>query len=147
MTTKISEKIVCPIRGGTSSRYAEERAVALAEERGAEVIFVHIVDPSLAQRIERPLSEAVLEELEHIGESFLCIAVERAHARDAKAERVVLHGPVASTLEKFLRESRASVLVIGSPDHDAEHGTFSQDQFDRFIERLRTTLSIEIQVV
>jgi nucleotide-binding universal stress UspA family protein len=147
MLNKTSNKIVCPIRGGTSSRYAEELAVELAEERGSQLVFVHVIDPTHMQPKDAPLSDAVLAEMEYMGESFLCIAFERARTRGIKAERVVLHGPMAPTLEKFLVDSHASTLVIGSPDHDAGHGTFSREKFDRFVEHVWNDLRIDVVIV
>lgn len=147
MLNKTTNKIVCPIRGGTSSRYAEERAAELAEERGSQLVFVHVIDPIHVQSKDAPLSDAVLAEMEYMGESFLCIAFERARTRGIKAERIVLHGPVAATLEKFLIDAHASALVIGSPDHDAGHGTFSREQFDKFVEHVWTALHIEVVIV
>ena len=147
MTNKTIGKIVCPIRGGTSSRFAEERAVELAVERGVQLVFVHIVDPTGTQQKDVPLSDAVLAERERMGDSFLCIAVERARTRGINAERVVLHGPIAATLEKYLIDSHATVLVIGSPDRDGGHSKFKRERFDQFVEHVWNTLRIDVVIV
>jgi nucleotide-binding universal stress UspA family protein len=147
MTNKRPARIVCAIRGGISSRYAEERALELSKERSADIVFVHIIDPELVHRTEKPLSEAVLTEMEYMGESFLCIAAERARIQHVNAQKVVLHGPVTETLENYLTDSQTTVLVIGSPEHHAKHSTLSKQRFDGFVEHLRTDLDIEVHVV
>ena len=58
------EKIVCAIRGGDTSRRAQERAVVLGQERNGLVIFVHIIDTELIHAMDTPLTDAVQVEME-----------------------------------------------------------------------------------
>ena len=40
------KRIVCATRGGEASRRAQERAISLAKELEAELIFLYVTDPS-----------------------------------------------------------------------------------------------------
>ncbi len=124
------EKIVCAIRGGDSSRRAQERAVALGQERNGLVIFVHIIDTDLINQMDTSLTDAVRVEMEQIGTALLTIAVERAQAQGVKADKALRTGPVRQTLEAFLREVQASVLVLGAPDGGSKYNTFSKAEFE-----------------
>jgi nucleotide-binding universal stress UspA family protein len=141
------EKIVCAIRGGDSSRRAQERAIALAKERHGCVIFIHVIDINRVEGVGAAIADALYSEMEHIGTSLLSIAAERALAHGVKAETVVLDGPVPVALEKYLRESQATTLVIGSPDNDPSHNVFDSDSLNVFVEHLQTTLGIAVEVV
>ncbi len=140
------EKIVCAIRGGESSRRAQERAIALGQERDALVIFVHIIDLDLIERMQTPLTDAVLSEMENIGSALLNIAVERSQARGVKAEKALRRGPVGQTLTAFLHELQPTTLVMGSPDSSSGGNSFTETQFNRFVEELRKTTEIDIEI-
>ncbi len=141
------EKIVCAIRGGDTSRRAQERAVALGQARNGLVIFVHVIDTDLIARMETPLTDAVQIEMEQIGNALLSIAVERAQAQGAKAEKALRTGPVRPTLEAFLHEVQATVLVLGAPDGGSKYTPFTRARFDEFVGQLKASLDIEVQVV
>ncbi len=141
------ETIVCAIRGGDTSRRAQERAIVLGQERHGLVIFVHIIDTELIHMMDTSLTDAVQVEMEQIGSALLTIAVERAQAQGVKAEKVLRTGPVRQTLEAFLREVQATVLVLGAPDGGSKYNTFSKPEFDAFVEQLKTTLGIHVEIV
>ncbi len=85
--------------------------------------------------------------MEQIGTALLTIAVERAQAQGVKADKALRTGAVRQTLEAFLREVQASVLVMGAPDGGSKYNTFSKAEFDAFVEQLKAALSIDVQIV
>ena len=68
--------IVCATRGGEVSRRTQERAVALAKERGAELIFLCVVDPSFAGLVDEAMVATLTDELQRLGRSLLSIALQ-----------------------------------------------------------------------
>ena len=48
--------IVCATRGGEAGRRTQERAIALAKERGTELIFLCIFGPNFAGSLSKALS-------------------------------------------------------------------------------------------
>lgn len=44
-------KILCATRGGEASRHAQDAAIALTQERGEELVFLHVVDVEFLNRI------------------------------------------------------------------------------------------------
>jgi hypothetical protein len=58
--------IVCVTRGGEASLRTQERAIQLACERGAALIFLFVADPGFARPVDEKLAAALADELEHL---------------------------------------------------------------------------------
>jgi len=147
MTTR---PIVCATRGGEASRRTQERAIALAREQGAPLIFLFVADTSAISAKMKPardLSDVLADELEQLGASLLCIAQARAHEQGIEADMVVRRGAVRPALESFLREVEAGTLVIGAPERGAEHPVFDPAGMDHFAGQIRAGLGVEVVVV
>ena len=139
--------IVCATRGGEASRRAQERAIALARQQGAPLIFFFVADTS-PMKPARDLADVLADELKQLGYSLLCIAQARAHEQGVEAEMVVRRGTVRTALESFLREVDASTLVIGAPEHGAEHPpVFDPAGIDHFAAQIRADRGVEVVVV
>jgi nucleotide-binding universal stress UspA family protein len=143
--------IVCATRGGEASRRTQERAIALAREQGAPLIFLFVADTSpmnMKMKPAKDLADVLADELEQLGSSLLCIAQARAHEHGIEAEMVVRRGAVRPALESFLREVDAGTLVIGAPEHGAEHPpVFDPAGMDHFAGQIRAGLGVEVVVV
>ena len=59
--------IVCATRGGEASRRTQERAIALALEWEAPLIFIFVVDSNLDRPIDEELNAIVADVLERLG--------------------------------------------------------------------------------
>ncbi len=142
--------IVCATRGGEASRRAQERAIALAREQGAPLIFLFVVDTG-PLKPSKELAGVLADELEQLGASLLCIAQARAREHGVEAEMVVRRGAVRLALESFLREVDAGTLVIGAPERSergAEHPpVFDPAGIDHFAAQIRAGLGVEVIVV
>jgi nucleotide-binding universal stress UspA family protein len=141
------EPIVCATRGSEASRRTQERAVALAQERGAPLIFLFVVDATFVRSSNRDLADVVVDELEGLGRRLLCIAQARAREQGVEAEMAIRHGDVRQAVESFLREVNAGTLVIGAPRSGAEHPAFDPAALDEFAERIRADTGVEVVVV
>ena len=139
--------IVCATRGGEASRRAQERAIALARQQGAPLIFLFVADIS-PMKPAKGLADVLADELEQMGASLLCIAQARAQEHGIEAEMVVRRGAVRPVLESFLREVDAGTLVIGAPERGAEHPpVFDSAGTDHFAAHIRAGLGVEVVVV
>ncbi len=146
--------IVCATRGGEASRRAQERAIALARDQGAPLIFLFVADtgPMIAKmKADKGMTDVLADELEQLGSSLLCIAQARAREHGVEAEMVVRRGAVRPALESFLREVDAGALVIGAPERSergAEHPpVFDPAGIDHFAAQIRAGLGVEVVVV
>lgn len=139
--------IVCATRGGEASRRTQERAIALARERKASLIFLFVADTNFAQPSNPALAEALADEMERLGRGLLYIARTRAEEQGVSAEMVVRYGAVRQAIEDFLREVQASTLVLGAPGTGSENKTFSPGELPQFAQEINTTTGVEVIVV
>jgi nucleotide-binding universal stress UspA family protein len=86
-------------------------AAELARKAGEPLRLVHVLNPDSARAFGRALREAA--------EAALDDQVRRLEKLGAKVERVLLVGEPAVTVEEFVREQRASLVVTAAPSHDA----------------------------
>lgn len=105
--------ILCLTRGGQSSVPNQERAIALAKERGAKLIFLYISDVRFLDRVARPVLINVSRELDHLGEFLLAMAQERAASAGVDAEAVVRRGEFRQNLTEAVKEMGVDAVVIG----------------------------------
>jgi nucleotide-binding universal stress UspA family protein len=139
--------IVCATRGGEAGRRTQERAVALAKERGDELVFLCAFDPTFAGNLSDALSEAVVQEQQWLGRALMNVAQSRARKRGVNAGAVVRRGPVVESIEDFVRESCASTLVIGEPKVDSALSAFELDSVQSCADQMVDRTGIDVVVV
>jgi len=140
------ERIVCATRGGEASRRAQERAIALAKEYSAELIFLYVADPSTYGLVSSTLAEALEDELGRMGKSLLHIAHARAHEQGVEAKMVVRCGPVRQAILDFISEVHADVLVIGAPRPGSDTQMFGKNGVHSFAEELTRATGVEVVI-
>ena len=139
--------IVCATRGGEAGRRTQERAIALAKERDEDLVFLCIFDPAFAGNLSDALSEAVVLEQQWLGRTLMNVAQSRARKRGVNAHAVVRSGPVVENIEDFVRESCASMLVIGEPKVDSALGAFRLDNVQSCADQMVDKTGIDVVVV
>ncbi|MEJ2735702.1 MAG: universal stress protein [Anaerolineae bacterium] len=139
--------IVCATRGGEAGRRNQERAIALAKERGAELIFLCVFDPGFAGQLNDTLAEAVVEEQLWLGRALMNVAQARAREEGVEAGAAVRSGPVLESIEEYLCESGASALVIGEPRIDSSLSTFRQGTAHSCARHVQESTDVEVFVV
>ena len=110
------KKILCATRGGEASRRTQDAVIAMAQEEGATILFLYIVDVEFLRLTARGVRHDVVAlELEHMGEFLLEMACERAAAQGVVAESCLRHGPLIEALESAAREEDADAIAFGRP--------------------------------
>ena len=107
--------ILCATRGGQASFPNQDAAIALAKEREARLIFLHISNVEFLGQMASPILIDVETELEHMGEFLLAMAQERAANAGVQAEAVVKHGEFRDALCEAIEENEVDVVMFGSP--------------------------------
>ncbi len=110
--------ILCATRGGQASYPNQDAAIALAKERQARLIFLHISNVEFLGQLASPILINVEAELEHMGEFLLAMAQERAEKAGVQAETVVKHGEFRDALCEAIEEHEVDVVMFGSPGRE-----------------------------
>ena len=118
--------ILSPTRGGESSVLNQDRAITLAKERNAELIFLYVSDVQFDNELPQETLANVAAELEDLGQFILTMAKERAAQEELKAETLVLSGNFRQVLDKVIKENNVDTLILGSP---VEEGSVTTPAF------------------
>ncbi len=107
--------IVVSTMGAECCKRAEKKGIELAKKEKARLTFLYIVDTSFLSGIPRRVSgvHGAEKELKRIGRIILERALERAVKKGVKAETAIRTGNVMEELPRFLKESKADLLLIG----------------------------------
>jgi nucleotide-binding universal stress UspA family protein len=106
--------ILCPTRGGKGSYPNQDRAIAIAKERGAEVMFLYITNVEFLGLTAAPKLIDIEHEMDEMGEFMLAMAQERAEKADVKASTCVTRGQFREILADVIEEYQIETVVLGS---------------------------------
>ena len=139
--------IVCATRGGEAGRRTQERAIALAKEQGADLVFLCAFDPDFAGSLNKKLHAAVAHEQRWLSRALMSIAQTRAREQGIEAQVEVLSGALLEVIEEYLCESGASTLVIGEPKIDSPLSAFRVDRVQSCAEHVEQNTGVSVVVV
>lgn len=136
--------ILCPTRGGEQSFPNQDRAIAIAKERGAELLFLYVSDIKFLERLASPILVLgdVQAELDEMGEFMLMMAQERAENQGIHADTVVRRGSFSGALADVIEERNVTTLVLGSPVEGTASTTTSY--LESLIQELTEKTGVEI---
>lgn len=109
----MSNIILCPTRGGKDSYPNQDRAIALAKERDAEVLFLYITDVKFLDFTASPILIDIETEMDEMGEFMLAMAQERAEKEGVNASTLVQRGHFREVLINVLEEHQIDTVVLG----------------------------------
>lgn len=110
--------ILCATRGGEASVRTQERAIEIAKERNAKLVFIFVSNLRFLHGYTAPNIPSLEGEMEHLGEFLLLIAKERAEKAGVPAEVTVKKGVFSHALSEAAREHEASLVIVGRPSDD-----------------------------
>lgn len=141
------QPVVCATRGGEACRRTQERAIGLAKEKGAPLIFLYIADPTLVGPVSASLEEALRQENARLGRAVLRVAQERARRQGIAAEAVVIHGSVQQSIQDYLMQVDADTLILGAPRTGTAPQVFTSEGIDDFAQAIRRVTDADVVVV
>lgn len=107
--------ILCPTRGGQASYPTQDRAIALAKERGQPLYFLYVSDVRFLGNTAAPVVVDLEEEMGELGEFLLAMAEERAEKAGVRAKGLVRRGTFRKAVAEVIEEHDIQTVVLGSP--------------------------------
>ncbi len=138
-------KILCATRGGPDSYPTQDGAIALAKERGDELVFLYVADVTFLDRTAAPVVVDVESELDLMGWFQLALARERAAAAGVQAEILVRHGRLRTELAVAARQVGATLIVLGSPL--GETAAFDDKSLQALAAHLQAETGVEVRIL
>jgi nucleotide-binding universal stress UspA family protein len=139
------QKILAPTRGGEASYPNQDKVIALAKERGDELVFLYITDISFLDHHSAPVLFDLEEELDEMGAFLLAMAQERAAKVGVNAQAIVRRGNFNDVLKEVITELGMCCVVLGSPETDT--GMTTIEYLRELAEDLADTLQSETIVL
>jgi hypothetical protein len=138
-------RIVCATRGGEGSQPVQDGAIALAQERGDDLVFLFVVDASFLNQMAAPLVVDVEARMEQMGRFQLVRAQERAAAQGVEAHAVVRRGRLRPELVAAARELDATTILLGRPL--GRTAIFEEDTLQAFAAGLEAETGLEVCIL
>lgn len=139
--------IVCATRGGEGSRVAQMAAIEQAKATDKPLIFLYVVDPhSLDGEIDDSMKDALLAELNWMGETLLRIAQKRADAAYLGTEVRIRRGNVREEITRFVKDAKADTLVLGAP-RGTTANVFGDDAIERLANWIEEQTAVPVQII
>jgi nucleotide-binding universal stress UspA family protein len=138
-------KILCATRGGEASHDAQDAAIALARERGDELIFLYVADISFLNQMAAPMVVDVEARLEKMGRFQLAMAQERAAAQGVSAGALVRRGQLRAELSAAAKEISAVLVMLGHPG--AREAVFDEEAIQALAAALEQETGTEVRIV
>jgi nucleotide-binding universal stress UspA family protein len=119
-------KIICATDFSDPSLAGVRRARELAQENGAELILVHVMEPLQANPTVDPMAGiststfdvgTYFEEMTEGAQRTLAAMAEREKPAGGSIRTEVLHGKVANEIAKLADREDADLIVIGKHGH------------------------------
>ncbi|HID64371.1 MAG TPA: universal stress protein [Anaerolineae bacterium] len=138
--------ILYATRGGEGSYRTQDAAIALAKERGDELLFLYVVDIGFLNKTERAVRpDVVTAEMEKMGEFLLAMAQERAQKQGVEARYVLRHGDLRYELKAAARGEAVDLVVLGQPA-DAE-SAFVPVDLEAFAAEIEAEMGVETRII
>jgi len=141
----MSTMILCPTRGGKDSYPNQDRAIALAKERGVGVLFLYITNVEFLGLTAAPKLIDIEHELDELGEFMLAMAQERAEKANVAASTLVLRGQFREVLSDVIEENEIGTVVLGSSAGGT--GVVTASYIQDLIEEIHGKIGVEFIVV
>lgn len=137
--------ILCATRGGEGSQATQDGAVALARERGDDLVFLFVVDVSFLSQLAAPIVVDVESRLEKMGQFQLALVRERAAAQGMQVATMVRCGRLRPELVAAAGELGATLILLGRPARQT--AVFEEDTLEVFARGLQAETGIEVRIV
>ena len=137
--------VVCALRGGQGSLAVRLKAIERARERDLPLTFLSIIDLKPFTDIEEPLLPALASELSWMTEVLARLAMQQAQQQGVDAKIVIRKGDVKSEIDRYLRESEASLLMLGAP-RGTTANVFGDDAVEQFAVSIQNNTGVAVEI-
>lgn len=141
----MTKTILAPTRGGRASYPNQDRAIEIAKERGAIILFLYVTDVRFLGRTASPILVDIETEIDEMGEFLLTMAQERASRAGVKAEITVRRGMFREVLRGVIEERKIDAVVLGSSSEGT--GFTTRDYIEELSGKMSALTGIEFIVV
>jgi nucleotide-binding universal stress UspA family protein len=141
----MSKMILCPTRGGKGSYPNQDRAIAIAKERGTDILFLYITNVEFLGLTAAPKLVDIEAELDEMGEFMLVMAQDRAEKASVEATTLVMHGQFREVLAEVIEKHQIGTVVLGSSAGGT--GVVTKEYIQELVDHIHSKTGVEFIVV
>ena len=138
-------KILCAIRGGEEGYRTQDAAVALALERGDELVFLVVLETSILSQAFGAGGCDMRGTLTRMGHSILFNAVERARHLGVEPRGVLREGNPREQIPAAALEEKATTVILGRPQ--GRYDKFSLAGLESFADEIANATGAEVDIL
>lgn len=137
--------ILCATRGGEQSYRTQDRAIAIAKERDASLLYIFVADVKFLSRTHAAIVVDAKTEIEHMGEFLLLMAKERTEKAGVQADCVVKDGVFGEAIKEAAQEHNVDLIVFGRP---GEESSVTQIEYlENLCQEITDEIGVETMIV
>ncbi|HEY44072.1 MAG TPA: universal stress protein [Anaerolineae bacterium] len=109
------KRILCATRGGQASQPTHLKAIEIALERSAELIFLYVFDQQAIQSVATPIVINISSQMDHMQAFLQKTAQRQAVQAGVKARVLVRAGSLREQIQTIAQEEQVDLVVMGNP--------------------------------
>ena len=140
--------ILCATRGGEAGYRTQDKAIALAKEKDASLLFLYVIDLQFLDMTAAPIVVDVEDEVHDMGQFLLLMAKERAAKQGISAQTVCHKGRVSKEIIKAARKYEVSFVVLGRPvEEESDKSAFKLAGLQAFASEIEAETGATVLIV
>jgi nucleotide-binding universal stress UspA family protein len=135
-------RILCATRGGQASQPTHQKAIEIALDRGAELIFLYVFDQRAIQQVATPIVINVSSQMDHMRAFLRNTAQRQATQAGVKARVLVRAGSLREQIQAITKEERVDLVVMGNPSEKSS--LFKREALRVLADEIEAETGIEV---
>ena len=136
------KRILCPTRGGQDSQPTHQKAIEIALDRGAELIFLYVFDQRAIQQVATPIVINVSSQMDHMRAFLRNTAQREAIKAGVRARVLVRAGSLREQIQSIANEQRVDLIVMGNPSEKSS--LFKREALRVLADEIEAETGIEV---
>ncbi|UCF59818.1 MAG: universal stress protein [Anaerolineaceae bacterium] len=135
-------RILCATRGGQASQPTHQKAIEIALERNAELIFLYVFDQRAVQQVATPIVINVSSQMEHMRVFLRNTAQRQATKAGVRARVRVRAGSLREQIQTIANEQDVDLIVMGNPSEKTS--LFKREALRALADEIEAETGIEV---
>lgn len=137
--------IICATRGGKDSQPTHERAIKIAKEQGAEIIFLYVFDQGKLHGVATPIVINVEAQMKHMLGFLQQTAQAQARQAGVSARIIVRPGSIREQIKDVTINEQVNLIIMGNP---AERSSlFKREALQAIADKIEESTGVEVLVL
>jgi nucleotide-binding universal stress UspA family protein len=135
-------RILCATRGGQASQPTHQKAIEIALERNAELVFLYVFDQRAIQQVATPIVINVSSQMDHMRAFLRGTAQRQATKAGVRAMVRVRAGSLREQIQAIANEHKVDLIVMGNPSEKTS--LFKREALRALADEIEAETGIEV---